>query len=131
MNCLPYVDLSTDTPFWVKTDSFYSNFDQRDFVYYREAKKVKQAYLTDWFFKNDQGNTCFKLPVVQFIYGATQFINGRHRIGVLIEHLSELPIAFAQSMNGDNSQMLKVADRPLDIQKPIWLPDLDQFDELN
>lgn len=128
MKCLPYVDLETDTAFWVSKDKFYACFDQHDFNFYREVKSVTQGYLKDWFYTSPDGNKFFILPTVQFVNNKTQFISGRHRIAVLLEHLNELPFAFAQPLDGDMAQILNIVDRRVNLNESIQIPDLQKYD---
>ena len=129
MKCLPYVDFDTDTAYWVTKEKFHNCFDLHDFNHYRNAKSVKQRFLKDWFYINPNGDKCLILPTVQFVNGNTQFISGRHRTAVLLEHLNELPFAFAQPLDGDVSPILNIVDRRVNLDELIWLPDLEELDK--
>ena len=124
-----YVDLDTDTDtaFWVSKDKFFECFDQHDFVFYRDIKSVTQGYLKDWFYTNPNGTKCFVLPTVSFVNDKTQFINGRHRTAVLLEHLNELPFAFAKPLDGNMTPIFNIVDRRVDLHESIQLPDLQEY----
>jgi len=104
---------------------FYNCFDQEDFLC-RDTIQVIQGYLSDWFVcKYDK--QYFLLPTVQIIARKTQFISGRHRTAVLIDHLNELPFAFAKPIRGNMTPILSIVDRPVDVDMDIELPDLSNL----
>lgn len=121
----PFVNLPTDMPTWVSREDFLSVFDQEDFLC-RETQDVEQAYRADWFEIVEDGLPRFILPVVNVVAGKTQFINGRHRVAVLLKQMAQIPIAFA--MGYLQHEAIRVIDsipkRPLALTEVIQLPDL-------
>ena len=85
----------TDEIFWLTKAKFLEFFDQHDFNFYREVKKVEPYYLNDWFYQNS-GVNYFCVPTVLFSRGVTQFINGRHRTAVIFNEIDIIPMAFAE-----------------------------------
>ena len=122
MRCLPGLTQNSDTPFWVTRNAFLEHFDQADFLC-RESGAVIPAYLAAWFHKPKGGADQFCLPVVMFIAGKTQFINGRHRTAVLLPYLEELPIAFSQFNKPPQDFLSRLNLRPLPLDQYIDLPD--------
>jgi hypothetical protein len=131
MLCIPELTLNSDRPYWVTRDSFYSYFDQEDFLN-RTKLSVAHAYLSDWFHKTEAGDLHFYIPTVGVVAGKTQFINGRHRAAVLLYYLDEIPIAFAVEHIDEKARQIMeyVQRRPLTITIPIDIPDLPIFDKL-
>jgi hypothetical protein len=125
MRILPFVNLSTDEPFWVSRAVFLLAFDQVDFVC-REAQNIAPAYRSEWFERSDPTEPRFILPVVQVVAGKTQFINGRHRSAVLLAHLEELPVAFATGHLDAKARLIldAIPKRPLSRSEYMILPDL-------
>jgi hypothetical protein len=112
-------------PFWVTKSSFYSNFNQQDFLC-REVKNVTDAYLAEWFHVNTQGERFFNLPPVSVNSQDTQFISGRHRTAVLIRHLDVLPLSFDfRYLSMENKAwLLSIVAGPIVTGTAIELPDL-------
>src|SRR4051794_7759286 len=88
MRCLPAITVLSDQPYWVSLDSFFKHFDQYDFQN-RNCIDVSPVYLQDWFQASSDGTLSFILPVIQFVSGRTQFVNGRHRTAVLALSMRE------------------------------------------
>jgi hypothetical protein len=125
----PYVDSPRDCPYWISNKDFDTYFDQHDFMNNRDVKYVTPAYRRDWFFeKNNRLN--FILPVVSFVGVSTQFINGRHRVAVLLTELTELPIALDTDPFAFNHTQLMSAipKRNLDPGVPINIPNFPFLD---
>ncbi len=131
MRCLPAQQVATDEPYLVPRDVFLSDFDQDD-LRCRDQLIIVQAYRKDWFYQEADGPLQFVLPAVSIINGKTQFLNGRHRIALLLPFLDELPIAFAMAHNEriirDWMSTKKV--RPLNLDAWLDLPDLPMLDAL-
>ena len=125
----PHVDHPDDEPFWISKEVFSTYFDQDDFVRMRHVERVSSTYRPEWFPLVD-GVRRFQLPVVSFVSGRTQFINGRHRTAVLLDYLEELPFALAASHLGKLEQQLRagIPKRALELSQPIELPDLPFLD---
>ncbi len=95
MKIYPYFQNNGDVGFWVPLSDFQTKFDQEDLIQNRDATNIIHCYSAHWFceFENKR---CFRLPSVCLMNTKTQFLNGRHRISILIEkHVNPLPIAFA------------------------------------
>lgn len=125
MRCLPYVHLDSDAPWWVSKSSFFAHFDQRDFMC-RTNTQVVDAYLEDWFHDGPAGTRFFKIPPVSVIHGRTQFISGRHRTAVLLEHLERIPVSFDMRYihDEDTGWIRRIAVAPISLQTLMELPDL-------
>jgi hypothetical protein len=124
VRCLPDVTVASDCPIWVRRDVFYAHFDQEDF-HCREVECVQQAYLADWFHSPEPGRTYFNLPAFQILQGRTQFISGRHRVAVLLNYLTVLPMAVVRADDGKSRALLgRVTERSLSLGEYIDLPDL-------
>lgn len=94
-------------------------FDQKDFIGNRSAKSVEDVYSNKWFYRKDDGKLMFELATIHLVSGQTQFISGRHRISVLIQHMESIPIAFCQNaVSFANSLGLEI----MDLSKSICLP---------
>jgi len=130
MRCFPGLSLNSDFPHWIHRDVLFERFDQHDF-HNRECQKLSPAYLTDWFYTQEDGITRFILPTVQIIAGRTEFINGRHRTAVLLEHIELLPIAFALGNNEHEDLIERFNLRPLALDEFIELPDLPVLNRNN
>src|SRR6056297_1795995 len=121
MKCLPALTDETDRAFWISREDFSHVFDQRDFNC-RASKQIEENYSEHWFEEDVQGNLCFRLPVVDVVLGATQFINGRHRTAVLLRKLPRVPIAFtAGPAQGLASQL---GLKPVALDEPFEIPNL-------
>lgn len=129
MLILPYVDHPDDEPFWISKAVFATYFDQDDLVKMRHVERVSSTYRPEWFPLVD-GARRFQLPIVSFVSGRTQFINGRHRTAVLLDYLEDLPFALVASHLGQLEQRLRAAipKRALELSRPIQLPDLPFLD---
>lgn len=125
------VNLSTDIPYWFMRETFYSHFDQNDFLD-RDVKDVKVAYLKDWFHTIADGNHRFYIPVIGAINGRTDLIGSRHRLAVLLPYLDELPIAVATAcLSPEERRFLEaIPKRVLDQSQPFWIPDLPICEKL-
>ncbi len=125
------VNLNTDIPYWFTRETFYSDFDQNDFMA-RDVLEVQAAYLKDWFHIAEDGKHQFYIPVVGTVDGRTDLISSRHRLAVLLPYLDELPIAFATAdLYSEERQFLDaIPKRVLDINQPFWIPDLPICDKL-
>ncbi len=126
MRCLPYVHLETDVPFWVSKSSFLQHFDQYDFLHWRAATNVVDAYLEDWFKVTADGARFFKIPPVGVCSGRTVFITGRHRTAVLLKHLDRVPLSFdtRDIARTDWAWVHSVVESPIETDTVIELPDL-------
>ena len=102
---------------------FLSVFDQNDFAC-RDCLNVSPVFRSDWFNASDDGTPIFILPVVQFTNGRTQFIDGRHRVAVLLPLMERLPIALAHPFAMNKLTLKRITNSPLDISTCIDLPDL-------
>lgn len=127
MQAYPHVLASHDEAFWVPKEVFLSRFDQEDFAC-RECNDVERHYLDSWFY-DDGGKQFFILPVVQLIGGKTQFINGRHRLAVLLPHLDRFPVAFCFKSWGapdpaKRQTALEWGIEPMSMNTPFALPRL-------
>jgi hypothetical protein len=119
LKCKSYVKGTEDSAYWVPVNYFLEYFDQNDFNEYRDAKTVSNAYSEKWFYTDGNKEKVFELPTVCVIDENTQFISGRHRVAVLIKHLSVLPIAFAPSALDFVQRLnLKLIDRGATIELP-------------
>lgn len=125
MRCLPYIDLPTDAPWWIAKSAFYAHFDQKDFLC-RRIKDVSDAYLEDWFHDDQARTRFFKIPPVSVSNGKTQFISGRHRTAVLLQHLDCIPISFhmREISDADTDWIRRIALSPIAADTLIELPDL-------
>jgi hypothetical protein len=125
MLCRLSVTLESDIPFWVTKQSFYRSFDQSDFVC-RNVRNVVDAYLADWFDRENGAMPSFSLPPVSVSSGVTQFISGRHRTAVLLMHLPRVPLSFdtRRIEPSDRAWIDAVVDEPIDLNATIELPDL-------
>ena len=127
MQAYPHVLASHDEAFWVSKEVFLSRFNQEDFAC-RECLDVEQHYLDSWFY-DDDGKRFFILPVVQIVGGKTQFINGRHRLAVLLPHLDRFPVGFCfQSLGTPDAAkrqtILEWGIEPMSMNIPFVLPRL-------
>ena len=131
MHVYALINCPTDEPYWVSRHVFYEWFNQADFRN-RKVSIVEKAYLKDWFGKTDDGKTMFYIPVVSAIRSRTDLVSSRHRLAVLLPHLDIVPFAFAfGQLCGEAETFLRsIPKRPLDINVPIWLPDLPVRDSL-
>lgn len=123
MRCLPELTVATDHPIWVRRDAFFAHFDQADF-YCREAQVVQKAYLADWFHSPAPEHIHFMLPAFQILRGKTEFISGRHRVAVLLDYLSLLPMAVVRVDQQGEPLLDRIIERPLRLDEYIDLPDL-------
>ena len=125
MQVFAFVNHPSDEPFWIPREAFLAHFDQEEFVGNRAVRDVTQAYRRDWF-KDGCGRLEFILPSVSYVKDKTQFINGRHRIAVLLQHMPELPIALATYQFSPRQLCLRAAipSRTLDLSMPFELPGL-------
>lgn len=125
VRCYLTVDLYSDAPFWVSRSSFKSHFDRDDFRC-REILDVTDAYLNDWFFKEEGGLLRFLIPPIGVYKGRTQFISGRHRTAVLLRHLEKIPLSFDTRMisSSDRHWVESVVDSPINLCVAVDLPDL-------
>ena len=125
MLALPYISLPSDHPFWISREVFFTHFDQHDFVFYRDVECVELAFRSDWFLRENT-RLKFILPVVSYAGDKTQFINGRHRVAVLLQVLQEIPIALASESLSPAQLQLRSAipKRSLNPVLPFELPDL-------
>jgi hypothetical protein len=119
--CKPYIKGNEDLAWWVPIQEFKKHFDQSDFHHNRKVLNVEDAYSEDWFCVGSNNEKLFELPTVCEIEGKTQFINGRHRVAVLIQHLDILPIVFTPSalelLGSLNLEQIKISEG-------IMLPEL-------
>ena len=132
MLCYATVDQSFDVPYWIAKNDFSVYFDQIDFAF-RDVHDVHPAYLSDWFHVDEQGRLRFRLSPVGAVAGKTQFISGRHRMAVILPHLTDLPIAFAfhKYLPKRERRLLEsIPKRPLDMTVPLELPDFPIRDRL-
>lgn len=109
-------------PYWISRELFIAHFDQRDFEC-RKCQDVLPYYLADWFYEND-GQLSFELPVVQFVHGKTQFINGRHRTAVLLKSLDCIPLALLMPFEMLPNQFQRITSHPMSMGDSFELPDL-------
>src|SRR5690554_5304136 len=93
MKCIPELTVNTDKAFWTPWDVFKREFDQQDYNC-RNSQVIDRNYSKHWFREDSQGTLWFRVPAVQIVSGATQFINGRHRTAVLFQEIAKVPIAF-------------------------------------
>lgn len=126
MFVMPHVLNSHDEGFWISRDDFVRYFDATDFLK-RDRVGVEPLYLDSWFYELD-GKRYFILPVVQFFQGKTQFINGRHRVAVLLQGgIERLPIAFATktpSFSERDKDVLKSWGlEPVRLDRKFLIPD--------
>ncbi len=131
MHIYAAINCATDAPFWVSREVFYKHFDQADFMN-RDSAVIKPAYLYSWFYSEVSGKLMFYIPVVGAIGPRTDLISSRHRLAVLLPYMTELPFAFAfGAVSPEAKEFLdSIPKRPLDIESPIWLPDLPICNEL-
>ena len=96
MNC--YLESENLDPlFWVEKNKFYDNFDLLDFNENREVRDVKDFYLNDWFGFDKRDKAVFYVaPVRLKVNGKTEFLGGRHRTAVLLNHLDVIPLGFVR-----------------------------------
>jgi hypothetical protein len=125
LQCLPYVDLDTDAPWWVTKSAFLEHFDLDDFMC-RKIQQVVDAYLVEWFHEGPNGIRFFHIPPVSVHNKRTQFITGRHRTAVLLRHLDRIPLSFDMRTidDADRDWIKSIALAPLDMTTLIELPDL-------
>jgi hypothetical protein len=125
MRCRLSVNLETDRPYWVTASSFLNNFDQNDFQN-REVLDVADVYLESYFDIDNDGSTCFLLPPVGVHRGRTEFISGRHRTAVLLNHLQRVPLSFDTRAlsDSDSSWIDSVVEQIIDLDDYVELPDL-------
>jgi hypothetical protein len=119
----PYVELSNDKPYWISRADFIQYFDQADFAI-RECAEVEDAYSPACFGKDENNREVFILPVVAYINGTTQFINGRHRTAVLLKHMDLLPFALVTPFAISSEILKKITQNPINLGQPIEIPDL-------
>jgi hypothetical protein len=125
MQVYAIVNCATDEPRWVSCKDFVNYFDQAD-LHNRDVLSVQSAYLEDWFHEADDGRRFFFIPVAGILHGRTDLIGTRHRLAVLLPHLTELPIAFAKGhLEAHSIEILDaIPSRRLDTSQPFWIPDL-------
>ncbi len=121
------MNLATDRPFWISRYQFEKYFDQSDFAC-RKCIDVQDVYLSEWFHSSDHGERMFILPTVQFVNRKTQFINGRHRTAVLMQHLGLLPIALVHPLRIEQELLIELTQQTIKIEDFIELPDLPTID---
>ena len=108
-----------------KRDVFEREFDQQDF-HCRDSQAIDRNYSKHWFYEDSQGRLWFRVPTVQIVLGATQFINGRHRTAVLFREIARIPMAFTAGPAQEQAERLGL--EPVSIGEPIRLPDLPVVD---
>ena len=120
INCIPDLTAENDRAFWVSRDIFEREFDQRNF-YCRDSQEIDANYSKHLFYEDSQGKLQFRVPTVQVLSGATQFINGRHRVAVLFRQIDRIPVAFAAGQAQNIARKLELEQ--VFMGKPIELPD--------
>lgn len=125
MKCIPELTVDTDKAFWITQDVFEHEFDQRDFLC-RDSQSIDRNYSRHWFHEDSQGTLWFRVPTVQIVSDATQFINGRHRTAVLFREIERIPIAFSAGPAQELASRLGLEQ--VSINELIGLPDLPIVD---
>lgn len=120
----PSTNREDDAVFWVPRSVFDLNFDLNDFRD-REVINIDLGYMSEWFF-DDNGKVYFDLPVINFINGKTQFVNGRHRTEVLYRLIDCIPMGFVDGEARDFAVALGL--QPLIMEECIKLPELEFLD---
>lgn len=132
MQVVALTNRDSDQPHWITRDVFYSHFDQDDFRC-RVVKNVEFTYRSDWFHTLANGTIGFYIPVVSAIGRRTDLIGTRHRLAVLLPHMTELPVAFAMGchLTSKAREFLEsIPKRPLHTLEPFWIPDFPIRDSL-
>ncbi|MBU2709383.1 hypothetical protein KCM76_25555 [Zooshikella marina] len=126
MMVYPYVNLNTDIAYWISADMFNNFIDQEDFIGNRAQVNVVDGYLESWFYENSD-RIYFILPTITIVDGRTQFINGRHRLSVLLKTMVTLPVSFSESAQ---SYVHSYSLEQIDMSQKMELPNYCIYNEL-